>query len=382
MIIIRNGNVHDGKGNVLNGYDILIKDRYIKKVDKLIKVEKEDIEKEIDAKGKEIFPGFIESLNIWGAMGPGWKDDDLKESSDPITPDLKVKYSFDQDSMNYQRVFEYGVTTAGITPTTSNVIGGQSSVFKTFGQHPYEMSVKEDNAMIASVSDASKKIYGPRKVKPMTKMGAFSLLKEALIKASKYDGKEYNGKNEAMKKVSDKEIPLFINTNTKAEIDAVAHALKEFDIDIVYTGAFGLDLDVGNIFRNKNDIILGDMTNAMSDFNKNIDFESIKAFLKDGINVAISSCGDLNASGKESLLWNAILAYKYGINSEDVLRMITSIPAKILKIDDKLGSIEEGKEADLSIWTNNPITSYNSQIEKVFIRGENILHARRDKSCW
>ncbi len=382
MIIIRNGNIHDGNGNIFKEFDVLIKEKYIEKIDKSIKVNDEDIEYEINAEGKEIFPGFIESLNVWGAFGPGWKDNDLKEASDPITPELKVKYSFDQDSMNFQRVFEYGITSAGITPATSNVIGGQSSVFKTFGNHPYEMIVKEDNAMIASVTSASKKTYGERKVKPMTKMGAFSLLREALIKAKKDDEKKYDSKNEALKKVLEKKIPLFVNTNTKAEIDAVEYALKDFDIEIVYTGAFGIDLEVGDIIENKNDIILGDITNAMSYVNKNVDFKSIKELLDNEVNIAISSCGDISASGKESLLWNAILAYKYGINSEDVIRMITSIPAKILRIDDKIGTLEEGKEADLSIWTNNPIKSYNSKIEKVFIRGKNILNARRDKSCW
>jgi imidazolonepropionase-like amidohydrolase len=82
------------------------------------------------------------------------------------------------------------------------------------------------------------------------------------------------------------------------------------------------------------------------------------------------------------LLWNAILAHKYGLDSEEVLKMITSIPAKILKVDDKIGTLEEGKEADLSIWTDNPIKRYDAKIEKVYLNGEDILKARRDKSCW
>jgi imidazolonepropionase-like amidohydrolase len=382
MILIKGGNIHDGKGNILKEYDLLISNGKIEKIDVDIKIKNQDTEI-IDAKGKEIFPGFIESLNVWGAIGPGWKDDDLKEVSNPVTPELNVKYSFDHDSMNFQRVFEYGVTAAGITPTTSNVIGGQSSVYKTFGSHPYKMIVKEDNAMIASVTSASKKIYGPRKTKPMTKMGAFSLLREALIKAEKYDGsKGYDAKNEAMKKVLGKEMPLFINVNTKAEIDAVELALREFDIDIVYTGAFGIDKEAGKVLEKKNKVILGDLTNAMSYVNKEVDFDSIKELLDKDIEIAISSCGDLNASGKESLLWNAILAHKYGLDSEEVLKMITSIPAKILKVDDKIGTLEEGKEADLSIWTDNPIKRYDAKIEKVYLNGEDILKARRDKSCW
>ncbi|WP_406242680.1 hypothetical protein ACF3M2_01415 [Tissierella carlieri] len=102
MILIRGGTVHDGKGNILEDVDILIDGSHIKDIRHSIEVSN-DIEI-FDARGKVIFPGFIESLNIWGCKGPGWGDDDLKEASDPITPDMNVVYSFDQDSMLFQRV--------------------------------------------------------------------------------------------------------------------------------------------------------------------------------------------------------------------------------------------------------------------------------------
>ncbi len=89
-------------------------------------------------------------------MGPGWEDNDLGEHSDPITPEMNVVYSFDQDSMMFQRVFEYGITSAGITPSTSNVLGGYGAVFKTYGKHPYEMLVKEKVAMVSSISKETK----------------------------------------------------------------------------------------------------------------------------------------------------------------------------------------------------------------------------------
>lgn len=88
------------------------------------------------------------------------------------------------------------------------------------------------------------------------------------------------------------------------------------------------------------------------------------------------------SSGKESLLWNAILCHKNGIDSEQVLKMTTSIPAKILGIDDKVGSIEVGKDADIVIWSNNPIETYAAKVEATFINGKNILNARRVDSCW
>lgn len=383
MILIKGGTVHDGTGKILENTDILIEGKVIKKIDKAIEVSS-DVEI-FDARGKVVFPGFIESLNIWGCKGPGWGDDDLKEASDPITPEMNVVYSFDQDSMLFQRVFEYGVTSAGITPSTSNVLGGYAAVFKTYGEHPYEMLVKEKVGMVASITPETKKVYGSRNTCPMTRMGAFSLLKEAITKALSYkkdENKDYDSKSDALQKLINGEVPLLINCNTKSEIDAIELALRDFPIDIVFTGAFGINENTGKIIKNKFSVILGDLTSAMSSVNSNVDFEGIKKLIENGVDIAISSCGDNGSSGKESLLWNAILCYKYGLKSDDVLRMITSIPAKILGVDNRIGSIEVDKDADIVIWTGNPIETYNARVEATFINGENILNSRRVESCW
>lgn len=385
MILIKSGTLHNGKGDILQDVDILIKDGKIKDIRKDINLEDNNVEI-IDAKGKVIFPGFIDSLNVWGTIGPSWEDKDLEEHSNPVTPEMNVVYSFDHESMVYQRVFEYGVTSAGITPSNANVIGGQAAVFKTYGTHPYKMLIKEKAAMVSSITSATKKVYGVRNIMPMTKMGAFSLLKESLIEAESYnvtkENCEYNSKKEAMKMVLNKEIPLFINCNTKSDIDAISLALKEFDINLVYTGAFGANCSIGNIVNKNYGVILGDLTNAMSYPNSLVKVEDILELLENNVDVAISSCGDNIASGKESLLWNAILWHKKGIDSENVLKMITSIPAKLLGVDDRVGSIEVGKDADLVIWSNNPIETYAAVAEKVYIDGENVLDLGRNLSCW
>lgn len=384
MVLIKNGLIHDGKGGIYPDMDILIENGMFKEISQGIEA-KENM-KVIDAKGKTIFPGFIDSLNHWGCKGPGWGDDDLSENSDPVTPQLSTVYSFDHESMVFQRVFEYGVTSAGIAPSTSNVLGGQVAVFKTYGTHPYKMLVKEAAAMMASISKATKQLYGGKNLAPMTKMGAVALLKQALMDGINYEpSKEstaYDGKKEAMKKVTDKRMPLFINCETKSELDALELALKDFSVDIVYTGAFGVKHESGKIAEKKQGIILGDLTQAMTTVNSTVDFQEISKLMEEGVEVAISCCGDRTASGKESLLWNAILCYKYGLDSEQVLKMVTSIPAKLLGVDDQIGSIEEGKDADFVIWYQNPIETYSAVAEQVYINGENVLELGRELSCW
>ena len=373
MIIIKGGKIHDGIGNILEDTDILIEGKTIKQIGNSIEVpEGTEV---YDAKGKVVLPGFVNSLNIWGCKGPGWEDDDLKEHSDPITPHMNVVYSFDQDSMMFQRVFEYGVTSAGITPSTSNVLGGYAAVFKTYGKHPYEMLVKEKVAMISSITAETKKIYGKRNTCPMTKMGAISLLKGEITKAIEYgkkNKKEYNSKSEALLKVINKEIPLFINCNTKSEMDAIELALKDLPVNVVLTGAFGVNERTGSILKDNISIILGDLSNAMSYVNKDVDFESINKLLENGVDIAISSGGDNMASGKESLLWNAILCHKYGLKDEDVLKMITSIPAKILGVHDRIGSIEVGKDADIVLFKGLPALDTHAEVQYTIIDGKTV----------
>lgn len=371
MVLIKNGTVHDGKGQVYQS-DILIKEGKIAEIGRNLEGRKGEV---YDAGGKLVLPGFIDSLNLWACLGK--IEQDLSEHSDPVSPHLDVVYSFDPESMLKQNVYEYGITAAGITPSTMNVLGGQAAVFKTYGTHPDAMLVRAGAAMIASVSAGTKKVYGARNLAPMTKMGAFALLRQALAKAArpqKEDG-EYDAKSEALKKVLDREMPLFVNCNTKAEMAALELALKEYELEIVFTGAYGADE------QTRRNLILGDLTQAISGNNQHVDFAALAGLMEAGIEIAISSCGDVTASGKECLLWNAILWHKRGFSAADVLKMITAVPARLLGVEDRIGSIEKGKDADIVVWSANPIETYSAVPEAAFISGENVLAGRNEGCC-
>lgn len=379
MLLIKKARIHDGLGNILDNTDILIECGKIKEIGKSLHHQGAKI---VDASDKEVFPGFIDAINIYGCRGSDYND--ASESSDPISPQMNIVYSFDQDGMNFQEIYKYGVTASGISPNPTNVLAGQSAVFKTYGRNVYKMLVKENAAMIASISAIVKKAYGPKNKTPMTKMGAISLLIEALRRAENYKTKDkYDPVIHALIPVLEGNIPLFINCSTKSEMDAILIGLKDFSkIKIVLTGAYGLDVNRDSVKNKDISYIIGDTTFAMSRGPANMNYKEIIGLMNDDYEIAIGTCGDSYASGKESLLWNAIKWYKNGLASEEVLKRITSVPSKILGVDDKIGSIEVGKHADLSIWTNNPIETYNAQLEAVYIEGENILLKECYRSCW
>lgn len=381
-MLIKNGTIHDGKGSIFYNYDILIEDGKIKEIGKNINA---GYSSEIyDASNRHIMPGFIESMNIWGCTGPGWGDNDLQEHSDPLTPQLNVVYSFDPDNMMFQRVFEYGITSLAVTPSLSNVLSGNAAVFKTYGNNAYNMLIKEKIGLVGSVTRATTRNYKDRGITPMTKMGIFSLLKETFKEAEDYSqSNTYNSKLYSVKEVIDNNKKLFINCNTASEMFNVYNLFKQFKVDPIIMGAYGINEElVDTILNNDYSVIIGDVINGISEASKKIDYKLIEKLVENEALVAISSTGDRMSSGKETLLWNAIMFYKNGINSENVLKMITYNPAKILGVENRVGSIEVGKDADIVVWSNNPIESYNSKAEAVLINGENIINVWRTGSCW
>lgn len=381
MLLLKGASVWDGTGSDPVKRDILVEDGKIAQIAPEIVCA---CEEQVDLSGCMILPGFIDSLNVYGCRGPGWRVNDIEEGCDPVLPQMNAVFAFDQDGMNFQQIYRYGVTASGITPSPSNVLAGKAAVFYSYGRHPYKMLLKEGAAQIASVSEATKKIYGARNQMPMTRMGSFYLMQEALRKAAAYDpAKGYDAKCDALQPVLSGEMPLYVNCASKAEMKGVLHMMKEYPaVRLVLTGAFGLDETFEEVRSGKVAVILGDTTDAFSAYNANIDFAAVKQLLAQGATMACSSCSDHCASGKESLLWNGIQWYKQGIDANEVLKAMTATPAKLLGVDGLTGTLEVGKNADLVVWTDNPIKTYRAQAKAVYIKGENLLEKERYSSCW
>lgn len=380
MLLIKNGLVHDGLGRV-ETMDIAVADGKIVALGSALPA----ADRVIDAAGAEVFPGFVNALSYWGIFGPGWTGHDHSELSDPVTPALDVTYAFDHDGMNFQHVYTYGVTTAGVMPLPSNVFAGQAAVYKTYGRSPHAMLVKDRAAMIASVSSRVKSAYEGRHVMPMTKMGAFSLLLDNLTKAARLDDKGLaDDRNAAaLRRVVDGELPLFLNCAGKAEIEAVLSALKSFEkLRLVLTGAYGIDSSMPALFGREVAVVLGDQTEAMNRHSHISDSAAVKQLIDSGIDVAIGCAGDDYTAGRESLLWNAIYWHRHGLEQERCLCAITSLPAKLLGVADRVGAIKVGLDADLSIWTKNPLCRYDAVLTHVMIDGEDVLKKEAYASCW
>lgn len=360
-MIIKNGILHVGDGQVLQGYDILIEDNIIKKIDKTIENKQSET---IDASGCHVFPGFIDPVTSYGTIDTH-RITDTDEISNPISPDAKIKYAFNHNEIMDEEIYKVGITSVGAAPGNRNIIGGQMAVFKTWGKNSKKMLVKEAVGMKGSVIKAVKDTYGERKVSPMTRMGIFSELEDFFRE----------NQNELENKW---DMPFFINANRSAEIYTLLNIMGKYNKKLVICGAFQADRCLDAIKETKASIVVGDLSEYTAANYNNTDIYKIAKLMESGIPISFTLSSDYGPKGKIKYLWNAIDFYRSGVKSEDVVKMMTLNPAKILGVDDRLGSLEEKKEADIVIYSNNPVEYYKSNVICTIVGGKIAYQTRRD----
>ncbi len=381
-MIIHGGRIHDGNGRIYES-DIQIKDGKITKIAKEINEEDEVV----DASGKEIFPGFIQTLSFWGINGsmseirPSSQDND--ELSNPITPELDVRYAFNGHAATVQQLGAFGLTTVGVTPTDNNLFGGTMAVYEVDGINPFKMCLKPYAGMKASVSEKVKNSY-KAKMAPQTKMWIFEQLKEQLRLASEYkkeDAPERNMKLEAIQRVLTGELPLFISCDNVQDIVHVKEIVEPYsNIKLVLCNGFGISEKDTWIHDHKTALVVRSSSMTMDDIAMTIDLKAVAKLSEAGMDVALSGV-DSGFQIREDVLWLGISMMKVMHDETKVLPMMTSIPAKLLGVADQTGSIEEGKRADIVIWSANPLETYSASIEATYMNGRVIYKKGDEMKC-
>ncbi|NLW23379.1 MAG: amidohydrolase family protein [Tissierellia bacterium] len=371
MLLIKNGTVHVGNGKVLENHDILIKNGKISRIGKGLDCQEAKI---IDAQYKHVFPGFIDPVSSYGCTDITFSLKDHDEISNPVTPELKIKYAFNHGEILVEELYKVGITSIGAAPGNKNIIGGQMAAYRTWGLNSGKMLMKEPVGLKGSVIRNVKETYGKRNISPMTRMGIFNELEKFLSFNEKESQGEVDWKTAEIRgiltKLLEKEIPLFITANTSTEINALLDVTKEYDINLVIVGAYQAHRCLESIKERNISVVIGEQTDYTAKNYNDTDLYRIAQLQKEGNLVSFTLTSNYGPEGKIKYLWNAIEFYKVGVDSEEIVKMMTSNPAKMLGIDDILGTIEEGKLADLVIYSNNPIEYYKSKPLYTIVGGE------------
>lgn len=376
MLVIKNGTINTITEGIKKS-NILIKGKKIiaikEDVESLIsEIESNEVTENlevIDAEGKFIFPGFIDAhthLGLW-EDGMGFEGADGNEETDPITPQLNVIDGINPMDRTFKEAYQGGVTSVCTTPGSANVMGGQAIAIKTFGKRIDKMVIKNPVASKIAFGENPKSCYGHEDNTPQTRMAIAALLRENLRKAEEYlddlesseeedggDKPEYDIKLEALIPVLKKEIPLKAHAHRADDMFTAIRIAKEFDLKLTLDHCTEGHLIVDELLEENYPLIVGPSLSERSKIElRNLTFETAGILSNAGKDICLMT--DHPVIPLQYLPICAGLAVKYGMKQEKALEAITINPAKVLGIDDRVGSIEVGKDADIVIWDGNPL---------------------------
>ncbi len=324
----------------------------------------------IDAGGKYVIPGIIDAHCHVGLFGDavGFEGADANEDSDPVTPHLRAIDGICPQDRAFRDAREAGVTTVVTGPGSANAIGGQFAAVKTAGICVDDMIVKAPCAMKMALGENPKTVYNEKDQAPVTRMGTLAIIRETLFKAKNYrdelkkyeedseenDRPDFDMKLEAMLPVINKEIPVKIHAHRADDICSAIRLAKEFDIDVTIEHCSDGDIVADILDREGLPLNLGPtLTDRSKPELKNLSFETYKNLSDRGLSVAIIT--DHPEITIENLPLCAALAADRGMDKEKALYAITINAAKNCRIDDRTGSLEVGKDADIAVFDKLPV---------------------------
>lgn len=380
MIIIKGGRYLDVKNSKFLLGDIAIEKGKIKGIGENIKGENGDLV--IDASGKIVTPGLVEAHCHLGLLGDsvGKENDDLNERSGAICPELRAIDAIDPMDKVFEEAYQGGVTSVATGPGSGNILGGQFAAIKTYGKRIDNMIIKEPIAMKCAFGENPKRFYGERGEKPTTRMAIASLLRDTLYKAREYMMKKEAARNnidklppfnlsyEALIPVLKREIPLKAHAHKASDIFTAIRIAKEFNVKMTLDHSTDARAVIDELAKEKFDMIVGPSLGHRTKVELvNKSFKTAGELNRAGIKISITT--DSPVIPLQHLPICAALAVKEGMDKFEAYKAITINPAEILGIDDKVGSIEVGKDADIVIWSGEPLDIMSS-VEYTIINGE------------
>ncbi len=326
--------------------------------------------KVIDVGGMYVIPGIIDSHSHIGfEMG------DVNEATDPVTPQVWMKDALDPYSDSILKTLAGGVTTVKTMHGSANVIGGVNVTIKLkYGSPVEEMIVPVRQQIKLALGENPKRFYGGKGVLPSTRMGSAYILRKAFTEAKeyierweRYEKEKAAGKKEAMAPKKDLAMEtLKMVLERKLAADCHAYRADEIAWIIRFCKEFGIELK--QISHCVDGYKVADiMARAGVSFGGWVDWWGFKEEAYDGcpfgfkimhdagVNIVINSD---SADEGRYLFRNAAKVLKYNdLEEGDVLRMITLNPAKSLEMEERVGTIEVGKDGDLAVFDKHPLDS-------------------------
>ena len=376
MVII-NGKIFPMEGkNIDNGY-VRTKDKVIEDIGDMSSFQLQKDEAVLDVQGAWVLPGLIDAHSHIGITEEKWGivADDCNEQTNPVTPTLRAIDAVNPMDPGFHEAIEAGITSVMVGPGSSNVVGGQFAFIKTQGRCLDNMIVKFPAAMKVAFGENPKTSYGDKDQTPATRMAIAAILRKTLYEATQYKNDREAGnltqeefEMEPWIPVLNKEIPMKVHAHRADDILTAIRIAKEFDVDITIDHGTESHLIVDEVKKSGFPVIVGpDLTSRSKIEVKNMNFKTNKVLNEAGILFAITT--DHPVTMVQYLPICAGLAVKCGLPMQEGLKAMTINAARICRVDDRVGSLRKGKDADIAIFSGNPMEIFTRTLYTI-IDGE------------
>ena len=376
-----NGRIYTMAGKVWEKGILLLENGQITAVGAEVNIPQEA--EVLDLQGKTVLPGFIDAHTHLGILEEIYQEegDDLNEYTEPITPEMRALDAVNPMDIAFRDAVCGGITTVMTGPGSANVLGGTNLVMKTAGLSFEEMVLLPQAGLKTAFGENPRRVFSEQKKVPCTRMGIAALLRQALTDAQDYQAKKEKGASngdilerdlgqENLGLVLRKEIPLIIHAHRADDILTALRIVDEYGVEMILVHGTEAHKVISEIQKRNIPVVVGPTLSGRSKVElAETTWQTAAQLNEAGVLVAITT--DHSVVPVQYLPLCAALAVRSGMKEEAALEAITINPARILKLEQRIGSLEVGKDADIVVMSGHPL-DWRTSVVRVYINGKTV----------